>query len=45
MNLQYELKIWKKILNKATNDKKQNPPPLLSTLRLFLILFACWKPW
>ena len=42
INLQYEIKIWKKILNKATIDKKQHPPPLLSTLRLFLILFEYW---
>ena len=36
INLQYEIKVWKKILNKATNDKNQHPPPLFSTLRLFL---------
>ena len=40
INLQYEIKVWKKILNKATNDKNQHPPPLFSTLRLFLILFG-----
>ena len=40
INLQYEIKVWKKILNKATNDKNQHPPPLFSTLRLFLILFV-----
>ena len=44
MNLQYEIKIWKKMLNKAKNDKKQHPPPLLSTLRLFLILFGNFFP-
>ena len=27
MNLQYEIKIWKKMLNKTTNDKKLHPPP------------------
>ena len=24
MNLEYEIKIWKKMLNKATNDKNQS---------------------
>ena len=41
MNMQYEIRICQKILNKATNDKNQHAPPLLSTLPLFLILFAC----
>ena len=45
INLQYEIKVWKKILNKATNDKNQHPPPLFSTLRLFLILFVCGYFW
>ena len=40
MNMQYETRICQKILNKATNDKNQHPPPLLSTLPLFLILFG-----
>ena len=40
MNMQYEIRICQKILNKATNDKTQHPPPLLSTLPLFLILFV-----
>ena len=39
MNMQYQIRICCKILNKAINDKNQHPPPLLSTLPLFLILF------
>ena len=42
INLQYEIKVWKKILNKATNDKNQHPPPLFSTLRLLLFGYNLW---
>ena len=40
MDMQYEVSIYQKIINNATNDKNYHQPPILSTLRLFLILFA-----
>ena len=43
MSMQYEIRICQKILKKATNDKNQHPPPLFSTLRLFLILFGYYN--
>ena len=37
INFQYEIRIQYKILNKATKDKNQHLPPLLSTMRLLLM--------
>ena len=39
INLQYEMKIWKKLLIKPQMTKNSISPPLVSTLRLFIILF------
>ena len=42
MNMQYEIKIWEKILNKATNDKNQHPPPPFEhTAPLTFTLWEC----
>ena len=43
MNLQYEIKIWKKMLNKATNDKKvASAPPFEHTAPLpYTLWYIC----